>query len=414
MMAMASHAEHGAAAPAGGTAPRLGTTRISLRTSKSSRAERWNLRDVAREITELERLQKCGKTPVGSAVSIRSGADGAAGYAGLATCGSVWSCPVCSAKIAAHRKTELHAVLDWALAEGLHVSMLTLTQRHHSGQSLELLWDALSYAWGRVTSGAGWRDFKEQMGLCGFVKAVEVTHGMHGWHVHQHVLVLSEKNPQTAPLYRYRKVRGKNERRVTSIETPAGFIGNRWKRALAAKGIDFIADSGGLDWRVARPGDARELGDYIAKLGGATGAALRAAKTAEGVAKEATLGQFKKAKRGNRTPFQILGDIGLLGLSEDVALWQEYERVSRGRRAMSWSQGLRQMAQLGDELTDEEIAAQEEGDRDLAVFDNSVWREYVYPVAVTLLEIVETGGDAALYAYLDREGIPYELARDTG
>lgn len=56
------------------------------------------------------------------------------------------ACPVCSAKIARHRKSELHDILDQATEEGLHVSMLTLTQRHNSSQSLSDLWDALSYA----------------------------------------------------------------------------------------------------------------------------------------------------------------------------------------------------------------------------------------------------------------------------
>lgn len=252
---------------------------------------------------------------------MRAAADGsAAGYAGLATCGSVHVCPVCSAKIAAHRKEELHRVLDRALAENLHVSMLTLTQRHHSGQALEQLWDGLSYAWGCVTSGAGWLDFKQQLALRGFVKAVEVTHGANGWHVHQHVLILSERNPESAPIFSYRKVRNEDRREVVGVSTAADFIGARWGRALARKGIDFIQEKGGLDWRVAKPGDAQALGDYVAKLGGAS-AAAKAAKTAEGVAKEATLGQFKKAKNGNRTPFQLLGDIGLFGLADDCQLW---------------------------------------------------------------------------------------------
>ncbi|WP_285250871.1 hypothetical protein [Pseudarthrobacter sp. fls2-241-R2A-168] len=38
-----------------------------------------------------------------------SGADKKAGFSGMATCGSTWACPVCSAKIAATRALDLAA-----------------------------------------------------------------------------------------------------------------------------------------------------------------------------------------------------------------------------------------------------------------------------------------------------------------
>ena len=35
-----------------------------------------------------------------------------AGFGGLVTCGSVWACPVCAAKVATKRAEDLAAVLD--------------------------------------------------------------------------------------------------------------------------------------------------------------------------------------------------------------------------------------------------------------------------------------------------------------
>ena len=42
-----------------------------------------------------------------------------------------------------------------------------------------------------------------------------------------------------------------------------------------------------------------------------------------------------------------------------MKLWGEYERVSKGRRALTWSVGLRGWACLEEELSDEEVAEQE-------------------------------------------------------
>ena len=47
-----------------------------------------------------ERQRNCGAVPVGDRVEIRI-RNGSAYYCGLETCGNVWLCPVCSAKITA-------------------------------------------------------------------------------------------------------------------------------------------------------------------------------------------------------------------------------------------------------------------------------------------------------------------------
>lgn len=78
---------------------------------------------------------------------------------------------------------------------------------------------------------------------------------------------------------------------------------------------------------------------------------------------------------------------------------------------MSWSQGLREWAELGEELTDEEIAEQEEGDADLVIFTNQTWKTDVYPVAAQLLDLLEDEGPAAVFAYLDHERIDYLIPK---
>ena len=61
-----------------------------------------------------------------------------AGIEGLVTCGSVWACPVCAAKVAAKRAEELAQVLDAVHTAGGSAFMLTLTIKHSARDRLGL------------------------------------------------------------------------------------------------------------------------------------------------------------------------------------------------------------------------------------------------------------------------------------
>ncbi len=117
-----------------------------------------------------------------------------AGYRGLASCGSVWACPRCSAIINQHRATELRGALSSWGEQGGTAALLTLTIRHHPGQRLRDLWDGVVGSWSRLTAGRPWKEFKARTGVAGAVRVVDVTHGASGWHVHLHVLLLLESS----------------------------------------------------------------------------------------------------------------------------------------------------------------------------------------------------------------------------
>src|SRR5687767_384563 len=75
-------------------------------TENVSRRKRgmYLLRETMREITQRERLRKCGHCRYAPYVwLVRGTAGGSAWYTGLVLCGSSWCCPVCSSKIAAGR-----------------------------------------------------------------------------------------------------------------------------------------------------------------------------------------------------------------------------------------------------------------------------------------------------------------------
>lgn len=377
----------------------LGNTRITFPVSNIGRVERFALRDGGQRFTHLERFKKCGRVPIGDGVTLHFNESSGrrAGLGGLHTCGSVWACPVCSGKVAAHRKDEVARVLEYAHQQGLFISMLTLTQRHHAGQSLDMLWNALSSAWQAVTSGRRWQEYKEQIGLTGYIKATEVTHGKSGWHTHLHVVVISEHDPAVTPIFHQRKQGRAKQPYPLEVTTSAEFVADRWAKGLAKKGVAFIAHKGGIDWQTAQSHKA--VAKYVAKLQSGT----------DGLAAEATLGGFKKARRGNRTPFQILADAVENGEEKDLKLWWQYEKASKGRRALTWSVGLRDWAKLGDELTDEEIAEEEPGDGVIAIFRNADWRAVRSAGVTALLDVVEQNGIQAAYDWLREYSISYSL-----
>lgn len=107
---------------------------------------------VAADANTAERQRNCGVVPVGSQVEIRRKHDSAY-YCGVETCGNVWLCPVCSAKI-----------------------------RERS-------------AWKKVTAGAAWQRLKRRLGIAGHVIALEFTWGEdHRWHPHYHILLVHDQD----------------------------------------------------------------------------------------------------------------------------------------------------------------------------------------------------------------------------
>nr|AAN78123.1 Rep [Cutibacterium granulosum] len=388
---------------------RLGTTRATFPVSDSpcrkpneGRRHRYEMRDGLRnpQVMPLERVRKCGAVPVSQRIALMAG-HGGAGYAGLATCGSVWACPVCAAKISAHRRDELARVVQVAVGLGFKVSMLTLTQRHHAGQDLAELWASLQSGWNAVTSGRRWQEFCAQLGVQGWVKAVEVTHGSHGWHVHVHVLVISKQDPTSVDTkIRHRRKQGRRRTPYPEeVQRPEDFIAERWSRGLRKRGVDFIAGSGGLDWQTADSGDEEALGRYVAKMN----------SSVDGLANEATLGGFKKARRGNRTPFQILEDFLDTGSETDLRLWRTYVSASHGRKALTWSKGLRDWAGMESEMSDEQVAAQDQCGEAVALFDHDAWRQIRTAGAAFLLDELELHGSEGVYAWLKKRRIHYEI-----
>lgn len=387
--------------------------------SKEKRDLRYTTREHLRAFTSLKRVRDCG-TPMGDVgVKVLKSHDGSrhAGFAGLETCGSQ-ACPVCAAKIAYKRQQEIGQVVREHIAFNGSVVMLTLTMRHNKGDSLQELWDAMSVAWKAATNGSGWRKDRSEFGVHHYVRVVEVTHGANGWHVHVHALLLGD-------------LRLKDD--VIRLDLATRMF-SRWSKKLTSLGLKApIFAKGGADIRYINPseGVAETIAEYVSKSGmGVTlpeslryddkdkiSQALRdeAKKDldkARKIAFEIARSDLKDGKRGNRTPWQILSDYIDFSSSQDLALWINYEEVSKGRRTITWSRGLRDKYGLGAELSDEEIAAEEQGGALEALIPMAEYRAGTritprFPALV--LNAVENGGRKELDELLVQMGLQPSL-----
>lgn len=351
------------------------------------RADRFELQRAAARLTPSLRVSGCLWAMSGQTVSLvlRSGD---ARFSGLQTCGSVWSCPCCSARISEMRRNELRTLEEWAGSplRGLRLVMMTLTARHRK-RSLGDLVDRLAKAKRRMQNLTGWKRLREAGVLFGTVSVREATYSdANGWHPHYHVLCL---------------VRADSDEEAIAILEPQR---RKWLHCLRKEGLTGTLDRA-FD---LRNGDA--VSAYISKHGRDEGERKEAQerRSAWGIAEEMTLARVKKGKgEKGRSPWQILRDAAA-GDAESARLWQEYALTMHGRRQQVWSDGLKAACGLV-EIEDEEAAEGEEYTEEL---DQLImeWRRQgwldVRGRRAQILAAAEAGGLEAVQDLLKRRPQP--------
>ena len=255
-------------------------------------------------------------------------------YQGLQTCGSVWLCPCCSARISETRRGELNALLAWARSEGHQVFMGTFTARHGARDELAPLLDRMKIAKKRMHQHRAWRRIKIVM--LGTVTATEVTGGgRNGWHPHFHVLFVVQAGAEIDP----------DELREA------------WLASLRGAGLSGAG--AGFSWQ-----DATAAGRYVGKWG---------------AAEEVALGGEKKGRAGGgRSPSQLLAASSDEGDRRAGALWRDYAQAFHGRRQLVWSRGLKALAGVGevDDATAAEDAAQDgQTQEKLTNITHGIWQD---------------------------------------
>jgi hypothetical protein len=295
-------------------------------------------------------------------------------FGNLQTCGSVWTCPVCSARICELRRLELGEALKlWPGS----VCMLSFTLQHAREDSAKLVLQRLLDAHHRFWRYRFGRVIAKEWGVMGRVRALEVTYGLNGWHCHVHDLVFLKDKPD---LELFEKV-----------------VLTFWIHVLSKVGA--WANDHGLKATLAR----EEIADYVNKLG------------LPGLTHEFTSGKLGRLE--NLTPQQILYK-SMLGNTRADEVFREYARTFKGRRRLVWSDGLKKLFHI-PEVDDGLIAQEEVTTWDswflLAQLSRESWREVLLSGArATVLMAAKEGNWRKLREVLieigaDRGNTYYEL-----
>jgi hypothetical protein len=362
---------------------------------RAARVRRFAMQDTAAALAgdrlgrdnrkRKDRVADCLRklTDVASGVEVRFSPEAhSAHYRGLQTCGSVWHCPVCAAKISEHRRVELAALVNAHVAAGGSVWMTTYTVRHKKCSDLAGLVADFLAARRKMRQGRRGQALRKSFQVVGTVSVLEVTWSARaGWHPHVHELVFSA-DPAMDP---------------DAYDLAAR---SAWKDAAAAHGLSMNAHG----FSIARTFGA--VADYIAKFGHEP-----ESRSPWGTESEMVRGHVKQARNDDgMTPFGLLAAI-TDGLTKYAPLWQEYCRVFKGRKQLNYSPGLKALYQV-DDLEDEEIAGEGETSEALTFCELTPgqWDVVVEQRArCGLLELAGSGRVGELLAGLAEIGIQAQL-----
>lgn len=358
-----------AAAPAQGAPIPLGTSAKSIHTAGQEGAdhqqagrlanmrERFDLQRVAQQLLwdaeapadRQHRTCWCHRTShssAGGAQVFRAVDGGRARLGGVVTCGQVWTCPVCAAKVAESRRHELSVAMTRHVQAGGRAHLLTFTFPHdlgNRGQLAETL-DALARARQRFQNSRRWKAWQAAAERVGGVTSLEVTFGSNGWHPHLHMIVFC----------------GADAFGAATVDDATGDLSSACITELAGVWVDALCKVGLCDR--AHLADAmryafnvrggEQAAEYIAKWG-------RESKwggSSELTRSHAKVGRRRTGAAWHVTPFQLLA---LVDDGEDdlVSAWHEYAAAFRGRRMLTWSPGLKAHFGVVD-LDDEDLAAE--------------------------------------------------------
>lgn len=339
---------------------------------RAARAERFALQSAVREILPSSRTAACFRhRRAGANVSVwKSIEHGKAHYKGLQVCGSVWTCPVCAAKISEKRRAELQAAMTVHQAAGGIVLLLTLTNPHSAADDLGELLAKQTKAIDHVLRGSrASKALMGQIGLVGTVRAWETTYGSNGFHPHFHVLLFLD---------------GKSR-----LPAPHEFY-ELWANGCRLAGLPAPSFRHGVSLQ-----DGRQAAQYVSKWG---------------LDREMTKGHIKKAHSGY-SPFDLLRAYSFgdhpegvkVKLSERKAasLFAIYAAAFKGKRQLVWSKGLKAHFAIEDS-SDESISTSSDAESILlGQIPLSDWKRIVASEARgVVLDLAETRGWSAVLAYL--------------
>lgn len=332
-----------------------------------ARFERFALQSAVRRLLPDSRTAKCLRLrQKGRDIQVlKSKQYGTCSYKGLQTCGSVWACPVCSAKISERRRVELQSAIAMHKAAGGDVLLATYTNPHYLGDVLAEVLKGQAKALDYLNTDRASRALFDDMGCIGQVRALEVTHGRrrrinNGWHPHYHVLLFVRSG--------------------LDLEALRARLFERWESACRKAGLKLPSREHGI-----RLDDGSKAAAYASKWG---------------LESEMTKGHTKKANDGE-TPFDLLRAYLANGDKQAGALFVAFAETFKGKRQLHWSKGLKKRFGIG-EISDEELV--EKADDEAAILGTITLEQWRQIIKVegrsTVLELASQGWEAVT-RYLD-------------
>ena len=327
------------------------------------------------------RVCDCQRLPVpdaGAVSVVVSPETGNAAMRGLVTCASVWSCPVCSGKIALGRRDEVRQALEGHLATGSVAISITYTLRHGASHQCGELVRGLGESLRRYRANRTVGDLRKRYGFIGQIRALEVTYGdRNGWHPHVHeVWFVTMHNGLFSP---------------DDLKVIQKLLSGAWMRAVETQGLPVPDEAiGCVVKQITTPRDYEGKG--IAAIAGVTG---------WDASDELVRGMMKKARLDRFGPFDLL-------LAGRGKLFAEYVEAFQGKRQLTWSPGLKAKYAIS-EVSDEQLAEEEAR---AGVPTIGITREdFIRSVGLSfsfvpqLLDVVEAKGSVFALEWLKRRGV---------
>lgn len=287
------------------------------------RASLYSLQNEAVKLLPTERVRFCLRHRVdasnGIGVKYNQNTE-KAHYSNVQRCGSVWTCPICSAQISEGRRQELKQGMEHWQNQNKWVYLLTLTNPHHHGDNLPQLLSGQKKALHRFWTLRKPREMFKSLGKAGHITATEVTYGDNGWHPHYHILLFFNNR--------------------VDIKKLQAFLAACWQNCCEKSGLKVPSLEHGCDLREGKYADK-----YVSKWG---------------LADEVTKGHIKKGKKDSMTPWDLL-KASEGGCERSGYLFKVFADAFKGKRQLSWSKGFKSLLGV-DDTTDEELAAEIKAD----------------------------------------------------
>ncbi len=303
------------------------------------------LYDPAKDWKSQERIVGCMRNMRTPFIQIYRRADGScARYSGLATCSSIWGCPVCAERISNVRRDEITRARAKHQAAGGETYLMTLTFPHRRGEwSLAELIALQTKALQRWKNSRSYKRIMAQWGRVGNVKALEVTYGEHGWHPHTHEVLFANAGMQAAT-------------------ADIGELKDTWIRCVIKVGL---ADASQINDMLLHSFDFKAgefVAEYVAKYGREPEPSSRELNTIKdrwGLQSEVTMftrkeGHSKRGEYIGMTPFGLLADYAENGATDSAALYLDYVRAFKDKRQLTWTPGLKKHFGI-DDIDDEDL-----------------------------------------------------------